>query len=612
MKDNLFDTKSAVVPPAQVVIDGIDPDSPQAQALLADNIDVINQFIAVQRRNYSLNILNIHKASVRTPEIGIVYQNQFGRETIRLTPYPVYLSETPEVLEQPTVPQLESIQLPPPVTVPLTSDLYMMVLYATNMIAAIPMSTLPAAAPTYNGLSADSNWLAYNTTTATVGANQIPVAQYQFGAVGVILTPVNFTSGQAAATDYQLWTTRLTQNVIYDGMATQLVLADQTTQFSYGTPTSLLNTPPIMSGTADMIYTAFDVYSMDNEGKLARVNNGGDVNVPPYCISSDGDYYYNPTWADQLSYPGTAINRPGGSQDFFCVLDLEGSQCRRGMNTNALPDSNNTTADAALLGSSSTANNDPPNSFNFGFMYSSHSNVDSEATITITYTTGAYDFVSGVYEVTYPFNPDFSGSVPYPQFRNSNTGSSVQLIAEMIPVTATVTYSNVDTSVERADSINIFDVTYNFSNSGAGYVGGNLPAIQLQPFPPSLSATPPGGISKYYYASLDNRLDHDALPVSTLAITTPYGTFTGLTPTSFVPWLHVSNAVHYAQGFVIDGVPSLYLDGREWFSTLLAALNAVTEGGGLTATDIHAIYMDISLATIQTLNNIQASIPPIS
>jgi hypothetical protein len=594
----------------RIVIDGADPDSPQAQALIANNQDVIDQFVRVQRRNYDLGSIPIHKASTRTPDIGLTYQNQYGTEVLRITPYPVYPgASTP----QPSVSQpIPKPSFPTPPTPP-TFETYMLVLYGTNGVAALPMSTLPSVTPTYTGTVGRGNWQQYNPVLGVYGAPQIPVAQYRFGPAGVIMTPVDFTNGNEATSEYMLWTTQLLQNVAYDGLGTGLqVLDNATSQYNYDTIINNRCYPPVMNGSATAIYTPLQTFSMSADGHLAATGGGGDPSVPSYCISPDGDHYYDPTWADQVIVPTEAeFQQPGSTVHFFCVIDLEGTQFRRGGTTYALPGTTDTTIESTI-GTSSTATANTENSFNWGWSYTVQSNTLGSATPTITYTTGYYTEVGGVIDYVVPFNANYSGTVAYPQYRvpSSTSLGSDQVLIEMVPVTATKTYANIATSVTSSDSMSVFGVTYSFSNPGAGYeVTGTWPhpAIQLQPFPPSLSN---GTTTQYYYAHCDNRLSNAPYgSFESLNIVTPYGTFTGTTRNSFKPWLHVSNGAHYAQGFVIDGTPYLYLDGEDFLTPLVNGLS-VPGSPALEPKDIHAIYMDIPLVSIQTMNNVSASIPP--
>ena len=111
-------------------------------------------------------------------------------------------------------------------------------------------------------------------------------------------------------------------------------------------------------------------------------------------------------------------------------------------------------------------------------------------------------------------------------------------------------------------------------------------AIVAQAFPPSYQSRP------YYSVSTDvTTVDGET---STFQLVTPYGSYSAGT---FAPWLHVSNAKHCIQGYLIDGRPQLFLDGRDFMSVLTKALDCLSS-------DIAAMYMDISLETIQSLARI--------
>jgi len=100
---------------------------------------------------------------------------------------------------------------------------------------------------------------------------------------------------------------------------------------------------------------------------------------------------------------------------------------------------------------------------------------------------------------------------------------------------------------------------------------------------------------------------------SNLTVHTPYGEFTvesndGI-PGFFLPWLHVSNGQHYAQGFCLGDTshPYLYLDGQEYMTALTAGLSTPTHM--VQPQDIRAIFFDLHLADIKKLSDIDVYIP---
>jgi hypothetical protein len=706
MKDNLFDTKSAVAPPVRVVIDGIDPDSPQAQALLANNADVITQFIATQRRDYARNILNIHKAYTRTPDIGISYQNQFGHETVRLTPYPVYPSETSSVSAQPAVPQPESIQPPSSPPLPPPPSLYLMVLYKfngqSNGIAAIDMSTLSSTgvSPFYQSTSQGSNW----------GATQVPVAQYNFGRGGVILAPINFTPNAPAATKLYLSTT------VLKSQQTLLEAAHK----------------PIMNGSGNTIYTALESWTLQN-GILA---NNGPVDISdmvPYFISPDGDYYYAPAWnGPQISlglggsYPSYNNGSPPASNmTHFYGADTELASLISTQLTD-LPTAQSYNFPALSDGWSMTISPDTASGLpgvNITMVVQNYvgtaaGEVSSAAvgadgyvgqasngasvsllTMSIAYVAQWYQTLTGTWS-SGDGSSNFSGDLPYPLYTiPSASSSSDTVVASMeyilgdyaaaigapsaevgIPPSLVITFTSapdpypgntgqLDYYLAYGGATPAVEATYHTGFNNIGPLSGNLDnsidhvfypvsvtntalvtpstitstyfglpvsdssindwalaqlpsiplgepgplagsttlaafgeqwtesvtsaeqtAIFVESFPPSLSN------GTYYYSTL--------VGTETYTTMTPYGAFNGTSMTSFFPWLHVSNGVHYLQGFTMDGVPHLYLDGQPFLSVLASSL-----GSDVQPSDIYAVFADIPIDAIQSLTNVSIALP---
>lgn len=80
------------------------------------------------------------------------------------------------------------------------------------------------------------------------------------------------------------------------------------------------------------------------------------------------------------------------------------------------------------------------------------------------------------------------------------------------------------------------------------------------------------------------------LPSPTLY--TPYEVLSGVDGGSFVGWLHVSNGEHFLQGYSANDAPRIFLNGSEYYASLLAALRA---------TSIQSVMLDVPLNVIQDL-----------
>lgn len=119
-------------------------------------------------------------------------------------------------------------------------------------------------------------------------------------------------------------------------------------------------------------------------------------------------------------------------------------------------------------------------------------------------------------------------------------------------------------------------------------------AVQLIPWPPSLSDPIDDNHGKYYYSVIN--LTTSEVFVSG-KLTTPFGTYTMTTQNSFTPWLHVSNGQHWIQGYSVDSTPYLFLDGADFLVGLTQALNC-------QATDLRAMFMDIPLSVVQSVSDV--------
>lgn len=87
----------------------------------------------------------------------------------------------------------------------------------------------------------------------------------------------------------------------------------------------------------------------------------------------------------------------------------------------------------------------------------------------------------------------------------------------------------------------------------------------------------------------------------THTISTPYGQFSGATAESFTPWLHVSNGKHVIQGFYVDGTPHAFVDG----SSQAGFLTKIATACNCLESEIVAMYMDVTLAKVQAVANVQ-------
>jgi hypothetical protein len=201
---------------------------------------------------------------------------------------------------------------------------------------------------------------------------------------------------------------------------------------------------------------------------------------------------------------------------------------------------------------------------------------------------------------------DFPGitSVPdiAPVLHTSGTvsGTSYNGATEELPGCPLIyTYSNVDEingTLSADETLKIFDFSGELDLSATYLV-----AVNLHPFPPSLSQVPTGALGSdpdFYSVSTLNYSE----VVTALEIHTPYGIFTGTTASSFDPWLHVSNGMHYAQGFYVDKTPYLYLDGVDFMPALTKALRC-------QPTDIRALFMDIPYGVAQGICNVTVKPP---
>jgi hypothetical protein len=100
-----------------------------------------------------------------------------------------------------------------------------------------------------------------------------------------------------------------------------------------------------------------------------------------------------------------------------------------------------------------------------------------------------------------------------------------------------------------------------------------------------------------YAPAWDNALQY---PADTTVVT-PYGNFSSpCWVFAFRPWMHVSNGEHTLQAFIIADSPTsfsryMYLDGTSYISTLATAIGCATD-------DIRAVYFDIKGANIRALS----------
>ena len=137
---------------------------------------------------------------------------------------------------------------------------------------------------------------------------------------------------------------------------------------------------------------------------------------------------------------------------------------------------------------------------------------------------------------------------------------------------------------------------------------GDATYFLIEPFPPAPTQSPTGDGYATVAKGTSNLMFEGVPPFLTpkdgsfdVTITTPYGKYTGTKPDSFQPWLHVSNGVHYAQGFKIDDTPYLFLDGEDFLKALTKALDC--EAG-----DIRMLAMDVPLDSIRALSGIQVNL----
>lgn len=88
---------------------GVDPAA--AVQLVQDNAGAINQFVAKQRLLYGAGVVQVAQATMSVNGVDIVYQNQFGRETLTFAPHPPG-SPAPPAPETPETPETPAEQPP--------------------------------------------------------------------------------------------------------------------------------------------------------------------------------------------------------------------------------------------------------------------------------------------------------------------------------------------------------------------------------------------------------------------------------------------------------------------------------------------------------------------
>lgn len=70
--------------PARTRVTGIDTNTPEGRAALAERAGAINRFVTAQRQRYSLSPVTHHAARGQIPDGWVAYTNQFGNEQIQV------------------------------------------------------------------------------------------------------------------------------------------------------------------------------------------------------------------------------------------------------------------------------------------------------------------------------------------------------------------------------------------------------------------------------------------------------------------------------------------------------------------------------------------------
>lgn len=258
-----------VRPPASVDTAGIDADSPEALSIIMANQDIIQKFVQTQRRNYALSGNAIHNASLDVPDLQLSYQNQFGREKIRLIP------RVTRTQSQPTTTTPERRESTPGVAssvpVPLIQPLCLLVFYKTNQWAVFDMASISpnGVAPPFDLVDGTPLQYLFEDPTSNFSWNNPP--SMQFG--GAIMTPIDFTRGASAPTNFQVYGTSLS-----DGQDSGVVIGDAW---------------PIINVANDTVYTPIKKFQFQH-GKLSSGTPTNAADMNPYFIDNEGTYYYAP------------------------------------------------------------------------------------------------------------------------------------------------------------------------------------------------------------------------------------------------------------------------------------------------------------------------------
>lgn len=541
-----------------------------AQRLMDQRAGTISHYIQAQRRNYHLGVTEVAATHREIDGLFMAYNNIQGvHETVDLK-FTVSEEQIAQIETQPQFQnKLHEHEL---------EQLFMVVFYEGNQVAAIPMSALKSNsfAPRYRRRLQNSLESKYGEIRNYIKTMQLKINKQH----SVIYSELSgLTTSQISRSETYV----LTSNALL-GEAT----TDSPTVYEY----------PILDYTGNTISVSLGAASIDERGRIHYTPGSvmksldGATGYPAYAVvGSERHYAAEISVTEFMAFSGVFCVACDGFTEFSAPSTMPDEYPKEVFP----PDKSQIAGDNIYSTLYSDVDELIPAGIPSGSWW-----LDQRSSYEIECINGSWQHKEFYESSTWGIVSDGSHSFGVPVASYQAINKIDYLITTLTPVNYAYHSDNNDGWLWSASA------SYGpFSGSSGGsqaapigggdvYLNGGVNySFAHFPFPPAvngrlwaamMTVTYPGGLVEW------------RLSPTTVQITTPYGDFSGsglFTDTGtmvgpFHGWLHVSNGEHYLQGFKMAKQKYLYLDGHSVGGQLAGALKTSLDS-------IQTVLFDIPL-----------------